>query len=109
MIATRTLPSSERRLPLLLAIRSSMNELLANVQDALDDRDPGGRGQEIDRPLKPAPRAEHEAGRDHDDALGARAKTDVTAQAERLGLRADIRNEERAGDRHDREDDRGVV
>src|SRR5581483_1718179 len=109
MIATRTLPSSARLRPLLLDIRSSMNELLANMQDALDDRDPRGRSQEVDRPLEPAPRREHEPGRDHDDALGPGAEPDVAAQAERLGLRTDVGNEERAGDRGDREDDRRVV
>src|SRR5689334_23069429 len=104
MIATRTLPSSTRLL--LLAIRSSINELLANVQDALDDRDPGGRGQEVDRPLEPAPRREHEAGRDHDDALRAGAQPDVAAEAERLRLRPHVGHEEGARDRGDREDDR---
>ena len=77
---------------------SSINELLADVQDALRNRDPRRRGQEVDRPLEPAPRREHEPGGDHDDALGAGAEADVAAQAERLRLRADVRDEEGAGD-----------
>src|SRR4051812_19717882 len=101
MIATRTLPSSERLRPfdepLLVDIGSSMNQLLADMQDALDDRDPRGRGQEVDRPLEPAPRPEHEPGRDHDDALGARAETDVATKTERFGLGADVGDEEGAG------------
>jgi CDP-diacylglycerol--glycerol-3-phosphate 3-phosphatidyltransferase len=48
-----------------------MHELLADVQDALRHRDPGGRGEQVDRPLEPAPRREDEAAGDHDDALGA--------------------------------------
>ena len=44
-------------------------------------------GQQGDRPRQHAPRREHEAGGDHDDALGARADADVAAQAERLGAR----------------------
>src|SRR5712692_1195012 len=100
MMATRTLPSSTRPcpfdLPLVVAIGSSKNQLLADVQDALQHRDPRGRGEKIDRPLEPAPRGEHEPGRDHDDTLGARAEPDVAAQSERLSLRAHIRHEEGA-------------
>src|SRR5258707_15446014 len=100
MIATRTLPSSRRAcpfelLPLVAMCISSINELLADVQDALRHGEPRGRGQEVDRPLEPAPRCEDEAGRDHDDAFGPGAETDVAAQAERLRLGADIGNEER--------------
>src|SRR5581483_6509085 len=101
MIATRTLPSSERLRPfdepLVVDMRTSVNQLLANVQDALDDRDPRGRGQEVDRPGETAPRSEDEARGDHDDALRARAEPDVAAQAERLRLRAHVRHEEGAG------------
>ena len=88
---------------------SSKNQLLADVQDALEHRDPRGHGEQIDRPLEPAPRREHEAGRDHDDALGARAEPDVAAEPERLSLRANVRHEEGAGDCDDREDDGDVV
>src|SRR5436190_18685898 len=69
MIATRTLPSSARarpfELPLASDIRSSIDELLANVQDALRHGEPRGRGQEVDRPGEPAPRSEYEPRRDH--------------------------------------------
>src|SRR5438128_11814922 len=100
MIATRTLPSSTRALPLVDAIRSSEEQLLADVQDALDDRDPGRRSEEIDRRLEQhdADRGEHEPRGDHDDALGPRAEPDVAAEAERLRLRAGVGDEVRAGD-----------
>src|SRR5690349_23377912 len=101
MIATRTLSS-------FIPIDSS-EQLLADVQDALRHGDPRGCGEEIDGPLEPAPRSEHEARRDDDDALGAGAEADVAAQAERLRLRPDVGDEERAGDGHDREDDGDVV
>src|SRR3954466_2449728 len=100
MIATRTLS--------LVAIDSS-EQLLADVQDALQNGDQRGCGQQIDEPLECAPWREHEAGREDDDALGPRAEADVAAEAERLCFRADVGNEERAGDRDDREDDRRVV
>src|SRR5580765_1986225 len=113
MIATRTLPSSRRacpfELPFVSDIRSSMNQLLADVQDALADRDPRGGSEEIDGPLEAAPRCEDEAGRDHDDSLRAGAEPDIAAQAERLRLRADVRDQDRARDGRDREDDRDVV
>src|SRR3954464_7485363 len=109
MIATRTLPSSIRprpfELPLASDICSSINELLADVQDALSHREPCGRGEQVDRPLETAPRGEDEPGRDHDDALGPRAEADVAAKPERLGLGAHVRDEKGAGDRDDREDD----
>src|SRR6266566_8362581 len=113
MSATRTLPSSGRarpfELPLASGIGSSINELLADVQDALENGEPRGRGEQVDRPLEAAPWREDETGGDHDDALGPRAETDVAAQPERLGLRANVGNEEGAGDRDDREDHRDVV
>src|SRR5436190_23567137 len=113
MIATRTLPSSRRARPFELRlasdIRSSIDELLANVQDALRHGEPRGRGQEVDRPGEPAPRSEDEPRRDHDDALGTGAEADVAAQAERLCFCANIGDEERPGDACDREDDRDVV
>src|SRR5436309_6873647 len=113
MIATRTLPSSRRprsfELPLVLVIRSSVDELLADVQDALQNGEPRGCGEEVDRPLQTAPRREDEAGGDHDDALCTRTEPDVAAQPERLRLRANVRHEEGARDRGDREDHRRVV
>src|SRR5204863_5965435 len=73
MSATRTLPSSWRarpfQLPLASDIRSSVNELLADVQDSLENCEPGGRAEQVDRPLEAPPRREDETGRDHDDAL----------------------------------------
>src|SRR5215471_15464369 len=98
MIATRTLPSSRWALPLLDATDSS-GKLLADVQDALDDREPGRRREDEDRPGQAAPRCEDEAGRDDHDALCARAESDVATQAERLGLGAGVRDEEGADHR----------
>src|SRR5579864_3525939 len=113
MIATRTLPSSRRawpfELPLVDIGWSSVNQLFSHVQDALQNRDPGGGGEHDDRPLERAPGSEDEARGDDDDPLRAGAEADVAAQAERLRLRAGVRNEERAGDCRDREDDRRVV
>src|SRR4051812_23007888 len=79
------------------------------MQDALHNGDPADRGNEVDRPLESSPRREHEAGRDHDDALGPGAETDVATETERFGLRADVGDEEGAGDRDDREERREVV
>src|SRR5690348_13619318 len=112
MIATRTLPSSTRARPFelpLVAIHASVNELLANVQDALHHREPRGRCEEVDRPLQPAPGCEDETRRDDDDALRTRAEADVAAEAERLRLGPHVRHEERPRDRGDREHDRDVV
>src|SRR5215475_14858774 len=100
MIATRTLPSSSRALPLVDATGSS-GKLLAYVQDPLDDRDPGRRGEDEDCPRQAAPRSEDETRRDEYDTLCARAKPDVAAQAQRLGAGARVRDEERADDRRD--------
>src|SRR5437588_12072915 len=80
MIATRTLPSSSLALPFVAATGSS-RKLLADVQDALDDREPGGRRQRDDRPGKAAPWREDETGGDEHDALRARAQADVAAQS----------------------------
>src|SRR5919201_1611477 len=76
-------------------------ELRADEQDPLEHGQPGGRGQQRDRPHKEpdADRREHEAACDHHHALGARPQPDVAAEAERLRLRARIADEERAGDR----------
>src|SRR5215470_13256119 len=94
-IATRTLPSSRRALPLVVATGSS-GKLLANVQDALDDREPGSH-------------REHESGSDEYDTLGARAKPDIALQSERLGAGARVRDEERADDCRNGEHDGPVL
>src|SRR4051794_41917010 len=67
MIATRTLPSSSLALPFVAATGSS-RKLLADVQDALDDRKPGGRRQRDDRPGQAAPWREDETGGGEDHA-----------------------------------------
>src|SRR5215831_17554142 len=108
MIATRTLPSSSRALPLVDATGSS-GKLLAYVQDALDDREPGCRSEDEDCPWQAAPRSEDKTCGDDDNAFGARAQSDVALQSERLGLRACVRDEERADDRRDGEHDGPVL
>src|ERR1700751_6185382 len=102
MIATRTLPSSRRALPLFDATGSS-GKLLADVQDALADREPGRRGKRDDRPGQAAPPREDEAGGDEDDSLRSGAEPDVALQAERLGAGARVGDEKRADARPDRE------
>src|SRR6266581_3884892 len=97
-IATRTLSCCRPRPLWLVSLTGCLHQLLADVQDALADRDPGRAGEEHDRPRENAPRCEHETDGDHDHALCARADADVAAQADRLGLRARIGNEKRAGD-----------
>src|SRR6478736_6534875 len=92
MIATRTLPSSSRALPLVVATDSS-GKLLANVQDALEDREPGRHRERENRPRKTTPRRENESRGDEHDALGTRAKSDVALQSERLGASARVRDE----------------
>src|SRR5581483_10263180 len=110
MIATRTLEGSPGALPFAEAIWGVLSvELRADVQDALEHGDPRRRGEQVDRPRQDAPRREHEAGRDHDDALGAAADADVAAQAERLRARARVADEERAGERGERERERDLV
>ena len=82
------------------------------MQDPLQNRYPGGERQQRNRgdEQPDADRREHEAARDHDDALGARADPDVAAQPHRLGLRARVTHEERAGDRGECERERdGMV
>src|SRR5207248_3606783 len=96
MMATRTLPFDSD-------ISSSINQLLADMQDALQNGDRRRRGEEIDGPLECPPGREHEARGDDDDALGPRAEADVATQPQRLRLRADVRHEEGAGDCDDRE------
>src|SRR6185437_5657633 len=95
MIATRTLPSSSRALPLVVATGAS-GKLLADVQDALDDGEPRRRGERDDRPREPAPRREDQSPGDEHDTLGARAQADVALQAERFRPGARVRDEERA-------------
>src|SRR5215470_6177299 len=107
-IATRTLPSSRRALPLVVATGSS-GKLLANVQDALDDREPGSHREHENRPRQASPRREHESGSDEYDTLGARAKPDIALQSERLGAGARVRDEERADDCRNGEHDGPVL
>src|SRR2546423_14418130 len=97
MIATRTLPSSRCALPLVDATGSS-GKLLADVQDALDDREPRSRGKRDDRPRKAAPRREDEAGGYHHDALGARAPPRVAAPTPGLCAGARVGGEGRGRD-----------
>src|SRR5437763_1175508 len=101
MIATRTLPSSILALPFVAATGSS-RKLLADVQDALDDREPGGRRQRDDRPGKAATWREDETGGDEHDALRTRAQADVAAQSKCHFARAGIGNEEGNHDLRDR-------
>src|SRR5215471_14717677 len=108
MIATRTLPSSSRALPLVDATGSS-GKLLANMQDALEDREPGRHGERENRPRKAAQRREHESGGDEYDTLGTRAQPDVTLQPQRLGASARVRDQERADDRRNGEYDGPVL
>src|SRR5438552_12569617 len=73
MMATRTLP---------LDSDIGASELLSDVEDALENRDPGGRGEHDDRPLETAPGSEDEPRGDDDHALRAGPEPDVAAQAE---------------------------
>src|SRR5580765_966013 len=70
-------------------------ELLPYRPDPLSDGDPRRRGEQVDRPLQTTPRSDGEAEADDDHSLGARADPDVPFEAERLGLRARVGNEER--------------
>src|SRR4051812_32398303 len=101
-MATRTLSCCRSRFS---AMSICLHQLLADVQDALDDRDPRRAGEEHERPGKDAPRWEHEPGGDDDAALGARADPDVAAETEGLRLRAGVRDENRSGDARDRDGD----
>src|SRR5437763_946489 len=73
MRATRTLPFES-------GIGSSVMfiQLLSDVQDALQDCDPGGYGEHDDRPLERAPGSEHEPRGDDDDAPVAVSAFGVT-------------------------------
>src|SRR4051812_18854788 len=112
MIATRTLPSL-RTWPLDEPFDSdtgsTSENLLADVEHALDDRDPGRDGEEQDRPGQHAPGCEHETRGDDDDTLRTRADADVAAQAESLGARTGVGDEDRAGDCGDGHRDEDVV
>src|SRR5919202_3988988 len=85
--------------------RHALSQLPPNVKDALQDRDPRCRSQERNRADEEpdAERREHEAGGDHDDALGAGADADVAAQPERLRTRARVADEEGADHRREHE------
>src|SRR5580765_4908917 len=52
--------------------------------DPLADREPGGDGEQIDRPLERAPRREDEPRRDHDHAFGAGADPNVALEPQRF-------------------------
>src|SRR2546423_10966639 len=92
MIATRTLPSSSLALPFVAATGSS-RKLLADVQDALDDREPGGRRQRDDRPGQAAPWREDETGGDEHDALRAPATAGVAAPSTYISPGAGVSNQ----------------
>src|SRR2546423_3630470 len=110
MIATRTLSSERAALPLVDAMCFLSQKLSSNGQDSLEHRQPGGRRQQIDEPLeRDAERREDEAARDQDHALGAAADADVSFEADQLGLRPGVGDEEGAGDRCDADGDADVV
>src|SRR5919201_2268977 len=79
---------------------SAVAELAPNREDALDDREPRRRGQDGHDAGQHelVERGEDESRRDYDDALGAAADANVAAQAEDLGLRARVADQEGAGD-----------
>src|SRR3954469_7624137 len=109
MIATRTL-SSERVLPFVEAISFLSQNLLADGQDSLEHRQPGGYRQQVDEPLqRDTERREDQSARDHDHALGPAADADVSLEPDQLGLRAGVGDEERTGHRGDAEDDGDVI
>src|SRR3954453_19215292 len=108
MIATRTLPSSRRALPLVVATGSS-GKLLADVQDALDDREPRRRGERDDRPRQAAPRRKDAPRGEEHPALGAGAQADVSLESESLGSGARVRDEEGADDGRNGDDDGPVL
>src|SRR3954469_7230259 len=97
MIATRTLPSSRRALPLVVATGSS-GKLLADVQDALDDREPRRRGERDDRPGQAAPKRKDEPPGDEHHGVDTGAQADVSLESESLGWGARVRDEEGADD-----------
>src|SRR6266480_115536 len=107
MIATRTLSSERVALPLVEAICFLSQKLFSDGQDSLEHGQPGGCREQVDEPLqRDAERREDEAARNHCHALGTAADADVSLEADQLGLRARVRNEEGTSDRNDAEDDR---
>src|SRR5213595_407358 len=98
MIATRTLSSERFALPLVEAICFLSQKLFSDGQDSLEHGQPGGCRQQVDEPLqRDAERREDQATRDHDNALGTAADADVSFEADQLGLRTRVRNEEGTG------------
>ena len=77
-------------------VSASSRSWRAYEEDALRDREPGDRGEHVDRPLEQAPGGEAEADGDEHHAFDPRAEADVAAQSDRLGLRARVRDEEGA-------------
>src|SRR3989440_6450990 len=84
-------------------------KLRAHAPHALPDGEPCGRRQRADRPDEGAPRSEDEPDGDDDDPLGAASDADVAAEAESLGARACVADEERPGDGGEREADADEV
>src|SRR5205085_3159875 len=110
MIATRTLSSERAALPLVEAMCFLSQKLLSDGEDSLEYRQPGGRRKQVDEPLeRDAERREDEPARDHDHTLGAAADTHVSLEADQLGLRACVGDQERAGDRGQADRDADIV
>src|SRR6185369_11254284 len=86
-------------------VLSSGAKLLADEQDPLHHSDPRRRGEECHRrgQNEVVDRREHEPCGDDHDALGSAPKADVPPEAERLGSRPRVADEERAGDGGERE------
>jgi hypothetical protein len=109
MIATRTLSSERAALPLVEAM-CFLSELVADGQDSVNDGQPGGRREEVDEPLeRDTERREDQPARDDHDALRAAADSDVSLEADQLGLRPCVGDEEGSGDRGNAEDDADVI
>src|SRR5919201_1422357 len=88
-------------------VLSDAAELLANEEDALQDREPGRRREKGDRArqYELVDRGEDEAGGDHDDAFRATPESDVTLETQCLRARTRVADEERACDCRERERD----
>ena len=80
-------------------------QLLAHVEDALQDGEPRRRRQDGHRVGKRPERREGEPDRDDDDPLGATAESDVAPQTHHLGACAGVADEERPPDRGEGERD----
>src|SRR5438093_22964 len=74
MMATRTLP---------LDSDIGASELLSDVEDALENRDPGGRGEHDDRPLETAPGSEDEPRGDDEHGRAEPVEEELVAVLER--------------------------